>query len=851
MKKSLKLIMTFFVIVVAIIIFKIPTNSYATTINQVYVGDIDEPEVGNLPDRAASTGKDYSIYGDIDWYEVDTDRYLESNERFEYGHVYRLVVWVKANQGNEFNTSGSTPNVKGYINNKGATVNKAYGEAAYEIIELTYEFDLTQVITIKLSGGAIPVIGENYPDKNSWSIPNGEHYTMGNRYRWYDVTDDQLMSSSYKTFKAGNVYELSIMFYPEEGYEFAEPGAINASLTDFSSSNYSVKVESGGSSSSTEKNRLVTFTFKRLAPDDIVISEVSLENGEFPLTGEQPDYSWSVPNGAHYSISGTVFWTSPNENNRTVYPSDTFDKGQTYFLFINLTPEDGYCFYYLLDNVTLTSISDEYFLHSAAVSDDKKSVTLWFAMTAKNSSYTVRFESYGGSQVDSQTVESEETIIRPYPDPVKDGFTFVDWYVGSRLNYVYDFSKPVTSDFTLYAKWRENINGLVEVNGKLTYYADGVIQNNYTGLVEHEGEWYYVQNGIVEGNINGLTEINGIQYYLENSIVQKNYTGLVEFEDNWFYIQQGELKWGVETLVQYNGTWYYVNNSTLDWNYTGLCEYYGTEYYIQKGTLNWGIDGLTNIGGTWYYLKNSSLQSKYTGLVQYNGTWYYISNGVLDWNYTGLCEYYGTEYYIQKGTLHWGVDGLTYINGTWYYLKNSSLQNKYTGLVEYNKSWYYVQEGVLNWGVKTLVQYNGTWYYVSNSTLDWNYTGLVEYNSKWYYVQKGVLKWGVKTLVQYYGTWYYVSNSTLDWNYTGLVQYNNSWYYVQKGVLKWGIRTLVQYYGTWYYVKNSTLDWNFTGLCEYNGTEYYIQKGVLKWGYDGDIVYNGNTYHIKNSMVVK
>jgi len=66
-----------------------------------------------------------------------------------------------------------------------------------------------------------------------------------------------------------------------------------------------------------------------------------------------------------------------------------------------------------------------------------------------NKSYTVTFDSDGGSEVASQTVESGEKATKP-ADPVKDRYTFLGWFVGGEK---YDFEKPVTSDLTLTAKW--------------------------------------------------------------------------------------------------------------------------------------------------------------------------------------------------------------------------------------------------------------------------------------------------------------------------------------------------------------------------------------------------------------
>ena len=79
--------------------------------------------------------------------------------------------------------------------------------------------------------------------------------------------------------------------------------------------------------------------------------------------------------------------------------------------------------------------------------------------------YTITFDSNGGNAAASQNMASGSAAFRP-ANPVRTGYTFVDWYSDSGLTSVYDFSKPVTGNITLYAKWNVirytvmfNVNG--------------------------------------------------------------------------------------------------------------------------------------------------------------------------------------------------------------------------------------------------------------------------------------------------------------------------------------------------------------------------------------------------------
>ena len=71
--------------------------------------------------------------------------------------------------------------------------------------------------------------------------------------------------------------------------------------------------------------------------------------------------------------------------------------------------------------------------------------------------YTVRFDTDGGSpEPDPQQVTHPlGRVKRPSPDPAREGFLFDGWFTGS---IAYDFSKPVTKDLTLTAKWTKSRN---------------------------------------------------------------------------------------------------------------------------------------------------------------------------------------------------------------------------------------------------------------------------------------------------------------------------------------------------------------------------------------------------------
>lgn len=71
-------------------------------------------------------------------------------------------------------------------------------------------------------------------------------------------------------------------------------------------------------------------------------------------------------------------------------------------------------------------------------------------------SWTVAFNSNGGSACDTKFVATADGKLVKPADPTRDGCTFGGWYTDEACTQAYDFSTPVTADLTLYAKWTKN-----------------------------------------------------------------------------------------------------------------------------------------------------------------------------------------------------------------------------------------------------------------------------------------------------------------------------------------------------------------------------------------------------------
>ncbi len=71
-------------------------------------------------------------------------------------------------------------------------------------------------------------------------------------------------------------------------------------------------------------------------------------------------------------------------------------------------------------------------------------------------SWTVSFNSNGGSACDTKFVATADGKLVKPADPAREGYTFGGWYTDEACTQAYDFSTPVTADMTLYAKWTKN-----------------------------------------------------------------------------------------------------------------------------------------------------------------------------------------------------------------------------------------------------------------------------------------------------------------------------------------------------------------------------------------------------------
>ena len=106
------------------------------------------------------------------------------------------------------------------------------------------------------------------------------------------------------------------------------------------------------------------------------------------------------------------------------------------------------------------------------------------------STYTVTFETNGGSEIASQNVKKGGHVV--FPDiPTKEGFGFAGWYADKECSKEFDFSQEINSSITIYACW---------VNTSDNTDTDG------DGLTDAEEDFYGTDKEKADTDGDGLTD---------------------------------------------------------------------------------------------------------------------------------------------------------------------------------------------------------------------------------------------------------------------------------------------------------------------------------------------------------
>ena len=105
-------------------------------------------------------------------------------------------------------------------------------------------------------------------------------------------------------------------------------------------------------------------------------------------------------------------------------------------------------------------------------------------------SYTVTFETNGGSEIADRTIIYGETLYEPAA-PTKEGCVFNGWYASSNFSSLYTFGNTISDNITLYAKWQNTAGIAVSVSPNSTVSITKTETNDSITLTATSGHSSY------------------------------------------------------------------------------------------------------------------------------------------------------------------------------------------------------------------------------------------------------------------------------------------------------------------------------------------------------------------------
>lgn len=164
--------------------------------------------------------------------------------------------------------------------------------------------------------------------------------------------------------------------------------------------------------------------------------------------------------------------------------------------------------------------------------------------------WTVAFDSQGGSEVAAQIINDGDVAVRP-ADPTREDYEFLGWYEETAAITPFDFNTPITTNWTLYAGWRRGqveppveeypyYVRIGEVTKGLTYYYgpegnllaeytvnfDSVQKDDIIEFLDASKTAIYENIGPEPGNNNGVASPTGF-------VIHNDATDVSVYFKNW------------------------------------------------------------------------------------------------------------------------------------------------------------------------------------------------------------------------------------------------------------------------------------------------------------------------------
>ena len=219
------------------------------------------------------------------------------------------------------------------------------------------------------------------------------------------------------------------------------------------------------------------------APDKQEVKDSTETSNTFTVSNQEPTregykfLGWSTSNATDATVNvGETVTVTKDEPSKTIHAvwqqnkytytltydanggsgapdkqevKDSTDASMNFTVSSTKPSRDGYTFlgWATTKDATTSDVGE-----TVTVTKDAPSKTIYAVW--KQNTYTVKFESNGGSTVADQKVNYNDNATKP-TNPTRSGYTFDGWY-DKELKNTYNFGTPVTADITLYAKWNTN-----------------------------------------------------------------------------------------------------------------------------------------------------------------------------------------------------------------------------------------------------------------------------------------------------------------------------------------------------------------------------------------------------------
>ena len=172
---------------------------------------------------------------------------------------------------------------------------------------------------------------------------------------------------------------------------------------------------------------------------------------EWLLNGKTYDFSKEVKSNltldASYeqniSPEAKTYEVTFNTEGGSFIESQTIEEGKTISVPSEPTKE-GYNFLYWTFN-------DSKYDFDTLVTKDIELTAKWEKIEENKVTYTVTFNTDGGSRINTRIIEDGKTVTKP-SNPTKEGYTFVEWQFDGKT---YNFNAKVTENIILKAVWKE------------------------------------------------------------------------------------------------------------------------------------------------------------------------------------------------------------------------------------------------------------------------------------------------------------------------------------------------------------------------------------------------------------